>query len=158
MWACSTYTLDLHCAIKLTMCHSDATYKTNSVLNVLITTCSFLYKLSHVSVTELLFIQCFTLPTAETDSLNEVAAHVLQPCEGTQDNMVIINLSINEQLIMVSTPFGFSCATNECRDVSANVIGPCELKYMITVRMVNCNNNLSGKKVYREEIGLTHMC
>ena len=97
-------------------------------------------------------LQTTTLPTAETKSLNEIAAHVLQPCEGTQDNMVIININTNEQLIMVSTPFGFSCATNECRDVSANVIGPCELQYMITVRMVNCNSNFSGKKIIEKKL------
>ena len=73
--------------------------------------------------------------------------------------MVIINLNTNEELVMVSTPFGFSCATNECRDVSANIIGPCELEYMITVRVVNCNSNFSGKNVYiGKKVGLMHMC
>ena len=48
---------------------------------------------------------------------------------------------------MITTPFGFSCATNECRDVSAdNVIGPCELDYLITVRVINCNSDFSGKR------------
>ena len=102
---------------------------------------------------------CITYLSVETESLNDLAAHVLQPCEGTQDNMVIINLNTNEELVMVSTPFGFSCATNECRDVSANIIGPCELEYMITVRVVNCNSNFSGKNVYiGKKVGLMHMC
>ena len=59
--------------------------------------------------------------------------------------MAIINLNTNKELVMFSTPFGFSCATNECHDVSANIIGPCELEYLITVRVINCSRNFSGK-------------
>ena len=80
------------------------------------------------------------------ESLNKVAAHVLRPCEETQGNVATITLNTNKGIHTITTPFGFSCAINECCDVSADdIIGPCELDYLITVRVINCNSDFSGK-------------
>ena len=97
-------------------------------------------------------ITFFTV-SAETESLNKVAAHVLQPCEGTQGNMATITLNTNEDIHMVTTPLGFSCATNQCDKPDVN-IGPCELDYLITVRVINCNSDFSGKHASRQNSDL----
>ena len=109
-----------------------------------------------------LFIGCFykllyyLLICIEIESLNEVAAHVLQPCEGTQDNMAVINLNTDEGTVTVSTPFGFKCATNYYCDVPPKIFGPCELDYLIIykVRGVSCSRNFPGKN----NIIVSHAC
>lgn len=61
--------------------------------------------------------------------------------------MAVIILSTNEGRVMVSTLFGFKCATNYYCDVPPKVFGPCELNYLIIykARVVSCSSNFPGK-------------
>ena len=78
--------------------------------------------------------------------------------------MAIINLKTTEgRLVNISTPFGFSCATNYycAHDVSPRVIGPCELYYMIiyTVRVESCSSNFPGKNLIVSHVQfITDIC
>lgn len=58
-----------------------------------------------------------------------------------------------EHVKVITTPFGYSCATRNCTDAvsiaNANVVGqgPCtSYDFLITVRVINCSSNFSGEQ------------
>lgn len=77
-----------------------------------------------------------------------VVAHVLQPCQGKQGNQATITINTDNKILMITTPQGFSCVTNDCRDVSTTTIDQCEYNVLITVRVINCTSNFSGKHAW----------